>query len=328
MADPVWENVSEYDAVELRLADLALVAANGTSLSARSGVRPGDPGLAVTLSGTTINVSAGVAAIAYPGQGLYRGVLDSAASPGTYNTPHSTYTRVDLVYLRVWDDDVDSSGLRQADPVYLAGTASATPSAPSIPAGQIGVALATITVPPSGGGAASVSTAVRPFMVAPGGILPSSSAPSSPYTGQFYDNGTDLLRWNGSAWDTYQKVQSVAWTTPTLASGYTANGNSNGTPQYRKITISGAVFVQWRGGLNVTYSSGSPVNSGQWIASVLASAYRPLSRRTVPAACSATSSSSLSVKLDFDTDGSVAIINDSGVTPPWVSLNGVMYSID
>jgi hypothetical protein len=91
--------------------------------------------------------------------------------------------------------------------------------------------LATITVlSVSNGSTASVSTAVRPNTVAPGGILPTASAPSSPYIGQYYDNGTDLFRWNGSTWDTYQKVPG-AWTSYTpVWTGATTNPNvGNGT---------------------------------------------------------------------------------------------------
>ncbi|MER6064823.1 hypothetical protein ABT167_27350 [Streptomyces sp. NPDC001792] len=125
-----------------------------------------------------------------------------------------------------------------------------------------------------------------------------------------------------------QGGDEAPWVTPALNASYTGDGNSNGTPQYRVLTIAGAKFVQWRGGLNVTYTSGSPNNGGNFLNAALPTAARPLSRRTVTAACSAASSSSLSVKIDFQTDGTVSIVVMTGVTPPWVSLNGVLYSID
>lgn len=188
--------------LETRLVGAGDVMGDGTALGSRSGVRPGDPGLTVTLAGSTINVSAGVAMIGYSGQGVYRVALPSSTSPGTLTAAHATLARIDLVYLRVWDNAVDASGLNKGDVVYLAGTASSTPSAPTPAGTQIYMPLATINVPPSGGGSASVSTAVRPVTVAPGGILPTSTAPSSPYTGQYYDDGSTLKRWNGSAWRT------------------------------------------------------------------------------------------------------------------------------
>jgi hypothetical protein len=121
--------------------------------------------------------------------------------------------------------------------------------------------LATITVlSVSNGGTASVSTSVRPNTVAPGGILPATTAPSSPYTGQFYDNATDLLRWNGSSWDTYFKVPG-AWTAYTPA--WTGSGSNpslgNGTivGRYQKIGRQVTVHVNLITGSTTTYGSGN-----------------------------------------------------------------------
>lgn len=199
--DPWAIDTLVFSGLEARLVDSLMAMGNGSALGSRSGVRPGDPGLTTTLAGTTINVSAGVALVAYPGQGVYRTAFPSSVSPGTYTAAHATLNRIDLVYLRVWDNAVDASGLTKGDIVYLAGTPSASPVAPT-PAGTvIYVPLATITVlSVSNGSTASVSTAVRPFMVAPGGILPSSTAPTGLYVGEYYDDGTGLLRWNGTNW--------------------------------------------------------------------------------------------------------------------------------
>lgn len=201
--DPWAIDALTFSGLEARNVDAMLVMSDGTALGSRSGVRPGDPGLTVTLAGTTINCSAGVAVVAYAGQGVYRCAFPSSVSPGTYTAAHATLNRIDLVYLRVWDNSVDASGLNKADIVYLAGTPSGSPVAPT-PAGTvIYVPLATITVlSVSNGGTASVSTTVRPYTVAPGGILPAASAPSSPYTGQYWDDGSNLRRWNGAAWRT------------------------------------------------------------------------------------------------------------------------------
>jgi hypothetical protein len=190
-----------FSGLEARLVESLAVMGNGSALGAVSGVRPGDPGLTVTLAGTTINCSAGVAAVAYSGQGLYRCAFPSSVSPGTYTAAHATLNRIDLVYLRVWDNSVDASGLNKGDVVYLAGTPSSTPVAPTPAGTQIYLPLATITVlSVSNGGTASVSTAIRPYTVAPGGILPATTAPTGLYIGQYYDNATGLLRWNGTNW--------------------------------------------------------------------------------------------------------------------------------
>jgi len=264
-----------FSGLEARNVEAMQIMTDGTALGSRSGVRPGDPGLTVTLAGTTINCSAGVAAIGYSGQGVYRVAFPSSVSPGTYTAAHATLNRIDLVYLRVWDNSVDASGLAKGDIVYLAGTPSSTPVAPTPAGTQIYMPLATISVlSVSNGGTASVSTAVRPSTVAPGGILPSAAAPSSPYIGQYYDNGTDLFRWNGSAWDTYQKVPG-AWQTYTpVWTGATTNpnvGNGSLTGRYSKFgrdvrfhinLICGSTTTFGAGGYNWTLPPFAAANLG------------------------------------------------------------------
>lgn len=339
MADslPKFIDGLSYDGLNLRRGDIPMGMHDGSALGVRAGVRPGGSGLNVTLAGTTITVAAGVALVQYQaGQGPYRVCLP-ASTNATLTSPHATLSRIDLVYLRVWDTLVDASGQKVADVVYLAGTAASSPVAP-IPAGtQIYIPLATISVPPSGGGSASVSTSVMQYTVAPGGILPSASAPSTPYVGQYYDNGTDLQRWNGSSWDTYQKVVSTAWTTPGLATGYAHDGNSNGTVQYRKVTVAGTDYMEWRGGLGITYSSNALQNGGFFLSAALAASLRPSGTRTLSGACSAANSSSLSLKIDFKADGTTNIVGTTTassdtyttpiIRPPWVSFNGFRYPL-
>jgi hypothetical protein len=138
---------------------------------------------------------------------------------------------------------------------------------------------------------------------------------------------TNLLTlYDGTQWMVLA-AGAQAWTTPTLASGYGHNGNANGNIQYRLVNLFGEATVMWRGGMTVTYSSDSPVNGGNFLSTALPAAVRPTSLRTVTAACSAVSSESLSVKVDFQPDGGVRIVTQGGVTPPWVSLNNVMYSL-
>ncbi|MFJ8110420.1 hypothetical protein [Streptomyces sp. NPDC096132] len=246
--------------LETRRLEAVTVMGDGTALGSRSGVRPGDPGLTVSLAGSTINCSAGVATVAYSGQGVYRAAFPSSVSPGTLTAAHATLSRIDLVYLRIWDNSVDASGLNQADIVYLAGTAAASPVAPTPAGTQIYMPLATISVPPSGGGSPTVSTAVRPNTVAPGGILPSSTAPSSPYTGQYYDDGTNLLRYNGSTWDTYFKTPT-AWTsyTPTWTAVTTNPVLGNGSISGKYIKVGRLVIfkITLIPGSTTTFGSGA-----------------------------------------------------------------------
>jgi hypothetical protein len=193
-----------------------MVMGIGSGLGGRSGVRPGTGSLFVSLAGSAISVAAGGAWLYRSGQGIYRAVL-AAAWSGTLQAADATYGRVDLVYLRVWDSDVDASGLYQGDVVYLPGTPSATPSAPTPGASETYIPLGQITVPATGGASPSV-TDVRPVTVAPGGILPTSTAPASPYVGQYYDDGTTLWRYNGSAW------RQVSPTLPTVSNQVSSPG--------------------------------------------------------------------------------------------------------
>jgi hypothetical protein len=261
--DPYAIDGLAFSGLEARLVDALLSMGNGSALGARSGVRPGDPGLTVTLAGTTINCSAGAAIVAYAGQGIYRCAFPSSVSPGTYTAAHATLNRVDLVYLRVWDNSVDASGLNKADVVYLAGTPAASPVAPT-PAGTvIYVPLATISVlSVSNGGTASVSTAVRPFTVAPGGILPSSTAPTGLYVGEYYDDGTGLLRWNGTNWrqiSPYAPISQPQISQPSsfTPGTYTDFPAGNWPPLTFTVPPSGLVWVSIGGALQNTNSATS-----------------------------------------------------------------------
>jgi hypothetical protein len=247
--------------LETRLVEALSVMPDGTALGSRSGVRPGDPGLTVTLAGSTINTSAGVAAVAYASQGVYKAAFPSSTSPGTLTAAHATLDRIDLVYLRVWDNSVDASGLNKADIVYLAGTPAASPVAPTPAGTQIYMPLATITVPHSGGGSPSVSTTVRPFTVAPGGILPSTATPTGLYVGQYWDDGTNLRRWNGTTWDTFQKMPgaSTAWTpTWTTSTGTHSPSFGNATIDCRYFKL-GRLVTFW---MNITFGSTTNFGAG------------------------------------------------------------------
>ncbi|WP_411140240.1 hypothetical protein [Streptomyces sp. x-80] len=136
-----------------------------------------------------------------------------------------------------------------------------------------------------------------------------------------------LTLYDGSAWVVVAAGTS-AWTTPALASGFSHNGNSNGTVQYRVVNLFGERTVMWRGGLNLTYSGNAIANGGYILTSALPPEARPTTLRTVSGACSAADSTALALKIDAETGGGVRIVGTgSGVTPPWLSFNNVMYSL-
>jgi hypothetical protein len=257
--DPAWIDALTYSALELRRLDALGAMHNGASLGIRSGVRPGGGSLDVSIVSSTITVTAGMAWVQYIDGQAYRAVLDAAANL-TLTAAHATLPRIDLVYLRVWDNAVDASGLNKVDAVYLAGTAASSPVAPTPAGTQIYIPLANISVPASGGGAATVSMSVRPKTVAVGGILPSATAPTSPYTGQYYDDGTNLLRYNGTTWDTYIKTPG-AWTpyTPTwtAASGTNPNpGNGTLVGRYQLFGKTCHYHINFTAGSTSTYGTG------------------------------------------------------------------------
>ncbi|MGW0566063.1 hypothetical protein [Streptomyces tauricus] len=128
------------------------------------------------------------------------------------------------------------------------------------------------------------------------------------------------------------------WTDAVLATGFTHNGNSNGNVQWRQVSIAGTRFMQWRGGLGITYVSNAIQNGGDILTAALPAAYRPAALRSLSAPCSASSSSSFTLKVDARADGLIRIVGTTTSTsdtygtpiirPPWVSLNNLQYSLD
>jgi len=101
------------------------------------------------------------------------GWASDANVTGAVTAADATYARKDIVYILVNDSTAgDGSGAVNANPVYLAGTASASPVAPTVP--PRGFLVGTITVPAAGGGSPSVVRNPAVY-VAAGAPLPVSS---------------------------------------------------------------------------------------------------------------------------------------------------------
>ncbi|MFD9069137.1 hypothetical protein [Streptomyces lasiicapitis] len=138
-------------------------------------------------------------------------------------------------------------------------------------------------------------------------------------------NRFDLF--DGTSWVTISTGAS-AWTTISLASGFTQNGNSNGTLQYRLLNISGEESLQLRGSVNRTSYPSSPPSSYVINSTALPSAVRPSTLRTVLMPVSDISSDRIALKLDVQTDGYLQVYGfSSGVKPPWIGFNGVIVSL-
>lgn len=129
--------------------------------------------------------------------------------------------------------------------------------------------------------------------------------------------GTDLFALGQIA----GQFSASLWTAATLAAGFTHNGNENGSLMYRRVWDNGSWKMQWKGG--VSRSSGTLIIDG------LPAEFRPAARRTVTAARSATGGAT-SVKIDFNTDGSVYMVGGaitmdtvtSGATDPGDTASG------
>lgn len=159
---------------------------------------------------------------------------------------------------------------------------------------------------------------------------------SSPTAGMVaWLSGEKLLTvYDGTAWVAVA-AGTQSWTTVSLASGFSHDGNSNGSFQYRVVNLFGEQTLMLRGGLGITYS-GSPsviANSGVVTGTPLPAPARPTSLRTVTGACSTTSSDALSVKIDILPTGHIQIVGTTSATakpkiqPPWVSFNGCFCSL-
>lgn len=202
--------------------------------AARGGVLPNNSSAQVDLSGTTITVrdlNAVVSPALTSDQGSYIVQLPSETHP--LSPADASNPRKDIVVVRIYDDDEDASTRRESVTEYIVGTPSGTPSEPAVPTGAI--RLATIDVPVSGGGSATL-TENWWYTVAQGGILPvrtSSELPTGARTNGMavYRMDTESLDiWHGSTWATvgsrkgYQLWQTVRFT----ANGAFTKGSYSG----------------------------------------------------------------------------------------------------
>lgn len=198
-----------YAASDMRLARAGAYVMTGV-LTPRSGALSVDS-FAASLSGTTVTVGPGCAivhgAVSASTEGVYECFMTTSFTQVL--AAANTQDRIDLIYVRVWNNEVDSSGATQFSPVYLTGTPSGSPVAPSIPSGQAGFKICTISVPHSGSPALT-QNGVMPYTVCQGGILPafSTGVTFSPELGQVRwraDRDPSVMPgpleiWNGTAW--------------------------------------------------------------------------------------------------------------------------------
>ncbi|MGW3491773.1 hypothetical protein [Streptomyces sp. NPDC001054] len=133
--------------------------------------------------------------------------------------------------------------------------------------------------------------------------------------------------YDGTAWVTLTAGTS-SWTTIAPASGFQQNGNSNGNLQYRLLTISGEVSIQFRGALGRSSWPATPVNDYIVNATALPTAARPTTLRTFGIPCSDQNSDRIALKCDLQPDGYLRVLGfNSTAKPPWFSFNGSIVSL-
>lgn len=140
-----------------------------------------------------------------------------------------------------------------------------------------------------------------------------SYVPVAGDTALIIKQGTDLV----ALGDIAAAYSATAWTTVTLGSGWTHNGNSGGSVRYRRVWDNGSPKMQWRG---VAARSGG----GVAVSTPLASGLRPLVRVPVDTSRSE-AGGAVSVRLEFQTDGTVTMVG--GTTAPG-SAGGHTHGVD
>lgn len=226
----------ELTATEWRQIDTSLFLRD-TNDVVLSGVRGG----AVTNTGFSVTIAPLTAVVqTLWARGVYRAAFPggSAELSKTISAAHATLPRVDAIDVLIYDHESDGSGLRGADIVYTAGTAAASPSAPTFTG--VGVRLGTFAVPASGGG--NPVWTMNPALIGyagSGGVLEVSTDPSNPRPGTVtYNRSTKLVKyWDGSTW-----VTVLAGSTPVVDSS-TVNVSTSSTSFIAGTTPFGVSFV-------------------------------------------------------------------------------------
>ncbi|MEU5130035.1 hypothetical protein [Streptomyces mobaraensis] len=310
---------------DTRLAPLGVMAPTG-ELTSRDGVIAGGQPLAATGAGP-MQVQIGV------GRAIVQGTTPQGAYPVAITTPetitvpdgHAQHPRIDSIVLRVLDGLYDTSEQTTALVDLVGGEPSPTPTAPTLTGAAL--RLWDIAVPAgasAGLGGLDWSRALsdrRRFTAAYGGIVPRGGATSDgAYDGQYRDGPGGLERWNAAARTWVAVVPTVPWVPVTLASGYQHDGNAHGPVRYRRLTVGGVPYMQWRGG--VGWTANTVPGDGYILSTVVPADCRPVRHVSLVAAAGGNP-----VNVDFQRGGAVRIIAAGGVRT-WLSLIGLSYPLD
>lgn len=123
-------------------------------------------------------------------------------------------------------------------------------------------------------------------------------------------------------------VGNRAWTTIGLSSGWSQNGNSQGTFQYRIVNLFGEDSIMFRGGIGRSSYPSTIPGSFTINNTTLPAAARPSTLRTIVIPCSDVDSDRITLKLDITTGGQLTIYGISKTAkPPWIGFNGCFASL-
>ncbi|WP_329281914.1 hypothetical protein [Streptomyces sp. NBC_00691] len=230
-------------------------------LGVRSGILPGTYDGKFRVGGLWMSSSGPMTATVYHGKAVIQGGTTDGAYPValdeditlTFADGDPLNDRVDLVVVRVYDNDVDALGKYEAAVEIVKGTPAAVPAAPPAPARSLTLFTVKVKKGASAGTggidwAGGASTDLRTTTVSSGGILPVYNNAGVPggYPGQYQDNDNAhfLQRWDGTAWVAYPKeIGGIA------PSGTVTTGSYNG--QYRDYN--GGQLQRWNGSAWVVY---------------------------------------------------------------------------
>lgn len=269
--DGTWTNGgASLDAGELRRADAAIFAGNGSALGTTGGVsRHGDTSLSVSVDGSDVaTIQPGAVVIpgnAVSGTGCYRFAVANSIS-GALTARNGTNPRIDLVIIRYLDTDVvGTHGAYTGRVEVIAGTPGSVPGVPTLP--SMAVELARVTVPVLGGGAATVDLSHRTYATALGGdmaVPTSSMLPASAAKGQRAVALDTLVRytWDATAWRAIDP--RILRGTATVSVGATTGEQSTSVTFTPAFASAPRVTVQQRQGSSLFYAArpGSIATSG------------------------------------------------------------------
>lgn len=134
---------------------------------------------------------------------------------------------------------------------------------------------------------------------------------------------------DGDRWSAIPSGTPVWETFPLDETNWSHDTDNQGAFMYRVVSFFGEPTIMLRGGITrkTSYPGSFPayfrLNDGS-----LPQLARPVSKRPMLAACSATGSGGLVLKIELGTDGNIDVYGIGGDTvPPWISFNGVFCSL-